>query len=196
MDLEPDIERLSQGIRLLKVQYDQYFAGALAKQPLELRGELEEIIRRYANAPLSKLHQRFHFNSLVSSFNAYSELWAKQLRAREEGRQLPGTPAAARAEDPESPPRTDPSWLAQRVLRGADPDVAAIRELYESYLEARRDHVAPRDAISFPHFSRQVQRTAEAVRNRTECDAVRLRLAFDGQRLSLRAAPVRYRKDP
>lgn len=196
MDLESDIERLDQGIRLLKVQYDQYFAGSLPKQPLELRGEIEKIIRRYANTPISKLEQRFHFNSLVSRFNTFSELWSKHLRAKEEGRPLPGVPLLPPDAEPEAPPPPARAVLVQRVLRGDAPDPAAVRDLYESYLEARRQRGEPVAAMSFAHFSRQVLQKAEAVRNRTDCDAVRLRLAVDGDRLTLKAVPVHRRNNP
>ena len=44
INIQEDIDRLGHGIRLLKVQYDQYFAGGLKRQPLELRWQMEKII--------------------------------------------------------------------------------------------------------------------------------------------------------
>ena len=202
MDLESDIERLEQGLRLLKVQYDQYLVGSVPKQPAELRAEVEKIIRYYANTPISSLQQRFHFSTLVSRFNTYAELWTKQLRAKEEGRPIPGTaPPPARAAAREAPSEVavagqPAAILSQRVLQGEEADPAAVRDLYDDYLEARRERDEKTVTVSFAQFSRQVLQKAEAVKNRTACDAVRLRLAVDGNRLTLTAVPVRRRKDP
>jgi len=84
-ELEADIGRLEAGIRQLKIQYDMFFAGSIPKQPLELRAEIERLIKRYSNASIRKYSARFHFNSLVSRFNSMSELWAKTIRTLEEG---------------------------------------------------------------------------------------------------------------
>jgi len=202
MDLETDIERLEQGIRLLKVQYDQYFAGSLPKQPLELRAEVERILRHYTNNPVPSLQHRFHLSTLASRFNTFAELWTKHLRAKEEGRPLPGTVvpvvrAVVQEATPEAEPAASrPAILAQRLLSGEDPDPAAVRDLYDDYLVAKRGRTELTGTVSFNQFSRQVLQKAEAVKNRTACDAVRLRLAVDGDRLTLTAVPVRRRKDP
>jgi len=201
MDLEEDIGRLEQGLRLLKVQYDQYFAGALPKQPLELRTEIERIIRQYATSEIPSLQQRFHLSTLVSRFNTFSELWAKHLRAKEEGRPIPGTVVPAlraaiqQASAEPDPSEVRPAILAQRVLQGEDPDSLVVRDLYDDYVEARRGRPEVSGSVSFAQFSRQVIQKAAAVKNRTACDAVRLRLAVEGDRLTLTAIPVRRRKD-
>ena len=54
-EFDADIARLEKGIRQLKIQYDMFFAGSIPKQPLELRNELEKIIRRNAHIPIRKL---------------------------------------------------------------------------------------------------------------------------------------------
>jgi hypothetical protein len=84
-ELENDLARLEAGIKRLKVQYDMFFAGSIPKQPFELRSEIEKIIRHHSRSPIRNYAHRFHFNSLVSRFNSLSELWAKTLRALEEG---------------------------------------------------------------------------------------------------------------
>jgi hypothetical protein len=83
--IEADIERIEAGIRQLKIQYDMFFAGAIPKQPLELRSALERLLKRYTNAPLRKYAHRFHFSSLAARYTSLSELWAKTLKTMEEG---------------------------------------------------------------------------------------------------------------
>jgi len=213
MSTQGDIERLEQAIRLLKVQYDQYFAGVLPLPPYELRGEVERLIRQYNNVPFEKSSLRFYFNSLVTRFNTFSELWAKCLRLREEGRAMPGFPAVAVRHTPirsaQGPPPTRrppadrngngsrpgdrPSPL-QAVVGGPDWETDSLRPLYHKYLEALREHGKDTADVSFASFSRQIERKAEAVKNRSSCDAVRLRLTIDEGRVLFKARPLRRRK--
>ena len=81
--VDSELERLQVGLRQLKVQYDMFFAGSLPRQPHELRADLERIIKRLSGHPIRKYSQRFHLASLVSRFNAMSELWTKTLRTLE-----------------------------------------------------------------------------------------------------------------
>lgn len=205
MNAQGDIERLEQAIRLLKVQYDQYFAGVLNLPPYELRHEVEQIIRRHAHATFQKSSQRFYYNSLVSRFNTFSELWAKCLRLREEGRAMPGYPAVA-SRNPASSriqARTvsqgasdngNRALQPQAVLGGPEWEADSLRPLYEEYLEALRSHGKDTEDVSFASFSRQLVRKAEAVKSRSSCDAVRLRLTIDEGRVLFKARPLRRRK--
>ena len=198
MNIEDDIVRLERGIRVLKIQYDQYFAGALARQPLDLRGEMETLIRKYSNAPIRRLAERFHFNTLVSRFNSLAELYENKLRAKEEGRPFPGLPVP-RSEEEEGEERQVAAQdgngsrvLHQQLLRGPG-DGASLRDFYDKFLEVRRSQGHPAQ-ISFSSFERQILRKSEAVKNRASCDAVRLRLTLVGDRVQLKAVPVRRRK--
>ena len=211
MSSQGDIEQLEQAIRLLKVQYDQYFAGVLNLPPYELRGEVERLIRQYSNHPFEKSSLRFYFNSLVTRFNTFSELWAKCLRLREEGRAVPGYPAVQARQAPVrsslgqiaarqagrngngSRHRDQPSPL-QTVVGGPDWDADSLRPLYHKYLEALREHGKNSEDVSFANFSRQIVRKADAVKNRSSCDAVRLRLTIEEGRVLFKARPLRRRK--
>jgi len=209
MSTQGDIEKLEQAIRLLKVQYDQYFAGVLPLPPYALRGEVEKVIRRYNNVPFEKSSLRFYFNSLVTRFNTFSELWAKCLRLREEGRAMPGYPAVAVRPSTRLPvgqsARAQASSNngngarssrrpAQTVVGGPDWDSDSLRPLYHRYLEALRNHGKDTADVSFTSFSRQIERKAQAVKNRSSCDAVRLRLTIDEGRILFKARPLRRRK--
>ncbi len=182
--IEADIERLEAGIRQLKIQYDMFFSGATPKQPVDLRADVERMIRRYSNAPIRKYAHRFHFNSLVGRFNVLSELWAKSLRTMEEGERTP--PAAVpRAASPE-----------ERVLarcRFHDPlhEQEVLKLLHARYLEARRKCGGELGKISFESFLRGVASQAERLRQTSGCDQVELRLVLHEGKVLLKARPGR-----
>lgn len=195
MNIADDIHRLERGIKALKIQYDQYFAGALPRQPLELKADVERLIRKYSGAPIRRLAERFHFNTLVSRFNSLTELYEGRLRAREEGRSQPGLALAGRGRDRRRRPGDGPRVLHQQLLRSSDRSEGSLRDFYDRFLEIRRSHGQPADGISFDNFERQILRKSEVVRTRASCDAVRLRLTLEGDRVHLRAIPVRRRNE-
>jgi hypothetical protein len=89
--------------------------------------------------------------------------------------------------------RHQPSPL-QAVVGGPDWDADSLRPLYHKYLEALREHGKDTEDVSFTNFSRQIVRKADAVKNRSSCDAVRLRLTIEEGRVLFKARPLRRRK--
>ncbi|MGD8377219.1 MAG: MXAN_5187 C-terminal domain-containing protein, partial [Acidobacteriota bacterium] len=88
-----------------------------------------------------------------------------------------------------------PRVLHQQLLQTSDQSEGSLRGFYDRFLEIRRSHGQPADRISFATFERQVLRKSEVVRTRASCDAVRLRLTLEGDRVHLRAIPVRRRNE-
>ena len=178
-EIEAEIGRLDTGIRQLKIQYDMFFAGAIPRQPLELRRDVERLIKRYANAPIRKYSSRFHFNSLVSRFNSLSELWAKTLRGQEEGdRPLPAAVARPNGEQ----------VFARLTVEEDSRDVAELRLLHHRLMEARKK-AGETGHVSFEKFAKTVDAQAVKLREKTGCGKVELRVVFQGRKAVLKARP-------
>ncbi len=178
--IEADLERLEASLRQLKVQYDMFFAGALPRQPYELRTQFEQLIKRYANAPIRKYAHRFHFNALMSRYNTLSEFWSKTLRSIEEG----DRPAPALIE----------RAGGERVLtvcRVHDPfaEQESLRILHEKFLEARRKAGGQSGSIPFEAFLHGVAAQAKKLRENSGCDEVELRVVVENRKVHLKARP-------
>jgi len=182
-EVEGDVPRLESGIRQLKSQYDMFFAGSIPKQPLELRSELERIIRRHSATPIRKYAARFHFNALVSRFNSLSELWAKTIRSLEEG-DRPAPAVADRAGASE-----------QIVARCTVKDPAAERDmlklLHTRLLDARKKAGDSNGKLSFESFVLSVAAQAGKMRDKTGCDKVDLRVVVVDRKVLVKARPGR-----
>ena len=83
-DIDRQILRLEDDIRKLKIDFDIYFNGAAKRPPLEARARLEANLKRIADDRNLTYAQRYHFNSLVSRFNSYRELWRRNLKKKGE----------------------------------------------------------------------------------------------------------------
>lgn len=182
-ELEADIVRLETGIRQLKIQYDMFFAGSVPKQPNELRGELERIIRRHSTTPIRKYAPRFLFNALVSRFNSMSEHWAKTLRALEEG-DRPAPAVADRAGSGEQ-------LVARCTVTNPANERDNLRLLHGRLVEARKKAGDGASKVSFDSFLRSVGAQAGKLREKTGCDKVELRVIVVDRKVVVKARPGR-----
>lgn len=83
-DVDKQLVRLEEDIRKLKIEFDIYFNGATKRPPLEARARMDSNIKRIADNRNLTYAQRYFFNSLVSRFTSYRELWRRSLKARGE----------------------------------------------------------------------------------------------------------------
>ena len=82
--IDQELSRLEDEIRKLKIDFDIYFNGAAKRAPLEARARLESNLKRIADDRNLSYAQRYQFNTLVSRFTSYRELWRRMLKARGE----------------------------------------------------------------------------------------------------------------
>ena len=81
-ELDQQLARLEDDIRKLKIDFDIFFNGNAKRPPLEARARLEAYINRVADNRSLTYAQRYYFNTLVSRFTSYRELWRRILKAR------------------------------------------------------------------------------------------------------------------
>lgn len=84
VDVDQQLARMEEDIRKLKIDFDIFFNGANKRPPLEARARLESFIKRIADNRSLTYAQRYYFNTLVSRFTSYRELWRRTLKAKGE----------------------------------------------------------------------------------------------------------------
>lgn len=82
--LDAQIARIENEVRKLKIDFDIYFNGGAKRPPLEARARLESNIKRIADERNLSYSQRYQFNTVVSRFTSYRELWRRLLKAKGE----------------------------------------------------------------------------------------------------------------
>jgi len=178
--IEEDLDRLELGIRKLKIEYDRFFVGGLKAEPVQLRFSVQRIVKRYAEARLRKYAHRFRFNALSSRFNLFCELWDKKLRRAEQGYSRRKVPHARPAEE----------CLASCRFRGNGRPTKALKELYASFVEARRNSGNERK-ISFDRFVQGISVQAKRLQEQSGCAEIELRVVVNDRNVQVRAHPGR-----
>ncbi len=176
--IEEDIRRLEVGIRQLKVQYDMFFAGGLKRQPVELRWQLEKIIKRYSEKPLRNYAHRFKFNALIGRFNSFNERWSKAVRSMEEGdhRHAGLLDAFAIRE----------RLLARARVGGDGEDDQELRRLHRCYVEAAARH-GGKEPPPYETFVRGVRAKTQKLRDQSGCAEIELRVVLRDDKVQLKA---------
>lgn len=203
MSLPEDLDRIDVSLRQLQMKWDNFFSGVEKKPPSELHAQVEALIKRHANAEIRNGGERFRYQGLAARFASFNELWQKRLRAREEGRafgqhgmraqMLPPVPprpapVAAPAGMPPPTPAAGQARPEYRVVGAADQ--AAIRNLYERFLEERQRAGAGAPP-PFDSFRQLVAQQAERIRQEKGATAVDFRLETKDGKVALKARVVR-----
>jgi hypothetical protein len=192
-----DLEFLENSIRQLKIEWEKFFGGVERKPPYDLKFRVDSVVRRHSNAEIRNNAERFRYMNLVARYNTFSELWAKRLRALEEGARfgLHGSQARTAGPPPvlehlpEPPARPAPGGNEVRVQ---DPgsDGAAVRKLFDNFLEARKA-AGEAGAVKFESFQKIINQQAARILTEKGAKAVDFRLETKDGKVSLKAKPVR-----
>lgn len=170
----PAIDRLEDDVRVLRIEYEKFFNGALEVPPEELRHRLAAELRRLRLGGGAKsVADDFRLSSLEAQFNAHADRYARRLREREEGRHAARVVAA--------PPKPE----GPVVVSGQEVSTAAAEQLYRRL--ARGDNAPRFDLESFRLYLTRQLTSIQAKTGRAE---VEFRIAEEDGQMKLRARPV------
>ncbi len=82
---DDELDKLEEDIRKLKNKYDQFFAGIIKVPPSFERHQVEAYIHELNKQKMRDNARRFRFNTILSRYNQFREMWARKMREREEG---------------------------------------------------------------------------------------------------------------
>ncbi len=185
---ERDMQILEAALKRLEAEYNMFFAGRLARLPWETRARIDALIKQHDRAPLRNTAERFRFSSLQARFVSFCDLWEKQLRAREEGRPMPGR---GRRPPPSSDPLAEPALRDREQLvheqRIRDPlqEPERLRELYFELAKAREN--AGEAQIPFHRFADVVR--AQVTKFGGDGQDVSFRVTVKDGKVTLSAKP-------
>ena len=176
--LDPRFDRLDRRIQQLKVEYNRYFAGDLPLPPTGLRDEIDAEMRRLRAINMRRSVDAFRFSAIEAKLHSYSEMYARRVRAAEEGKVAPRRP---------SHPAMTPIW-------DADAGIVVTPRLESDAVEAlfaglvQRNGKAP--TMDLDTFRNYLQRQVAQIREKTGCESVQFRVATEEGKVKLKAKPV------
>lgn len=150
MGFEEDMALLTRKMKQLETEYEQWFSGALLTPPWQTQKVVDEIVRRYGRNPPQSLMERSVFMMHQAKYNSYSEMWARRMRLKEEGKLLTGK--------------------EERVKRALQTDKSAetgkdeFRKVFDSYVAAKKKAGEPTGKLTYDSFRKKLSQQADKFR--------------------------------
>lgn len=185
-----EIDILDGKIARLKVEYEQYFARVLKREPVKLREEIERTILAYGNKVINNTSTKFKLNAIVAKYNSYKQYWTRVLRAIEEGtyvRKAEGALDGPIAKGPSSPLSPEPRVKApSREERVDDSGVSGI---YEKYIEARRQCNEPVEGITIETLQKTMDQYKKKIEEQFKTSNLEFKVSIKDGHAKLSVTP-------
>ena len=192
---DDELDKLEEDIRKLKNKYDQFFNGIMKLPPSQERRNIEVYLHEMAKQKMRDNTRRFRFNTLLTRYNQFREMWARKTREREEGPlDFRRRQAALNAAPPPPPPppaaprvtsaRADPY---EKVAPGTNGE--EIRKLY-AQIETEHLKMGKLPPITIEQLGQMVQKQGEVVRSKFNVSSVAFRIETVDGKVKLKAKPL------
>lgn len=192
---DDELDKLEEEIRKLKNKYDQFFTGIIKVPPSFERHQVEALIHELNKQNMRDNTRRFRFNTMLSRFNQFRELWGRRLREREEGPLDFRRRQAAMAADPVAPPPPPPP--ARVTSGGADPYVKMTpgsngEQIQRLHDEIEREHqkMGKASNVTMEQLTRMIQQQSDVVRQKYNVKTVAFRVETVDGKVKLKAKPL------
>lgn len=198
MNYEETIDRFEESLKRLKAMYDLFFNGARKLPPIEDRRRLDALVHELAKERIRENGLRFRFNTLLSRYNQYKELWGRLMREREEGpvdfrrrRSFMSAPPAEAPKETEraaAQPGVTSGGVDPYVKVGVNGDNAAMTEIFKQIAEANQK--LGKAAIPLEQVTAMVQKQVELLRGRYNTTMFGFRVDTSEGKVKLKAKPL------
>jgi hypothetical protein len=197
LKVDEDIDRLEDLLRQLKSKYDQFFSGTRKLPPQTERRALDNFVQDLSKDTIRDNAKRFRFNTLLSRYNQYREMWGRKMREREEGPLEYRRRVAAYSERPPEPAADNPPGQPRVTPPEADPYVrvasagngADIEQLLER-IRAEHAKLGKPAGMNLEQLRAIVQKQAAAIREKFNVVSVAFRVETVDGKVKLKAKPI------
>lgn len=191
---DEELDKLEEDIRKLKNRYDQFFAGIAKVPPSFERHQLESYIHELSKQKMRDNTRRFRFNTMLSRYNQYREMWARKIRELEEGPlDFRRRQAALSAPQPPKiappPPRVTSQASDPYVKMSPGANGEQIRKLYEE-IERANLQMGKHSNLSIEQLAAMVEKQSDLVRAKYHVSTVAFRVETVDGKVKLKAKPL------
>ncbi len=191
-EVQRDLQTLEVELKRLEAEYNMFFSGRAPRPPLETRGRVAAIVKRWDRGHIDTAVDRFRFQTLQSRFAKFVDLWDRGQRSREEGR-----PGPFALPPPRQPPKRAEVQESKvlNVTAFSDPmrEVDKLHTLYDSLMDARRQ--VGDDVVPFHKFAALVKDQVSKLRESGSAE-VAFRVAMKEGKVNFTARAMKAAKDP
>jgi hypothetical protein len=191
-EVQRDLLTLEAELKRLEAEYNMFFSGRAKRPPLETRGRVEAMVKRWDRGHIDTAADRFRFETLQSRFQKFVDLWDRGLRAREEGRPGPFAQPLPRAPS-KKPEPAEVKVLCVTAFSDPMQEMDKLHSLYDTLMDARRQ--IGDDVLPFHRFAALVKDQVTKLRD-TGSPEVAFRVAMKDGKVNLTVRGVKGTGEP
>lgn len=186
-DINELLDELDQSLKRLRMEYEQFFLGAMKREPQVLKGKVQKIIVRMVNEPPRNARQKFRFNTLNSRFQVYRQLWGRTMREIEAGTHKRDK-FKARMRSPGAGEEQHDQAAAARAPRPEPGKSSAIDQLHGALVSARKKTGEIGKVVSPEDLGRHVRKQLEAIRAKHGDVKVKFKVVIEDSQAKVKAS--------
>jgi len=194
--IDEDLNQLEKDVRMLKIEFEQYFGGGRARPPTDTEWRIEQLLKRYGDRTADmNFGQRFRYSGLAQTYAKYRDIFRKRLKQKEEGRVQRHYGAAAKAIESErasgrpAPGTTRRETVLLFAVKCSDPDREAekVEQLYQAFRDAKQSAGEKTDRLTLHTFQEFLRQKTQQRMKRKGCREVEYVVAVEGGQVRLKA---------
>lgn len=85
-EIKQDLDNIERKIDQLKIEYEKFFVGITNVEPIVLKNQIIQLIKKYASTQFYNVMLSFRYKNLLARFLTYQEYWNRMLKLIEEGK--------------------------------------------------------------------------------------------------------------
>lgn len=187
---DDELDKLEEDIRRLKNRYDQFFNGIAKVPPSFERHQVEAMIHELSRQKMRDNTRRFRFNTILSRFNQFREMWSRRMREREEGPlDYRRRQAALQEPLPAEQPRVTSQASDPYVRMTPEGNGGEIRRLFQEIEEANRQLGKPA-GVTIEQLEKMIRQQSDLVRQKYNVKTVAFRVETVDGKVKLKAKPL------
>jgi len=182
---DEDLANLEEWIRRLKIEYHIFFTGNRKKPPEDLKLRVEKLVKKLSECSDLSFSQRFRFNTLITRFYVYRDLWRRTQLEKEMGTgPKESTPPIANLS-----PGHAQAPVEKVCISIADPkaEEEKVRLLYDALLRTKKTE-SGETPISYAQFAKYIASQTRGIREKYGCSAVAFTIALEEDAVRFTAA--------
>jgi hypothetical protein len=183
---DEDLKNLDEWLRRLRIEYHIFFSGNRKKPPDDMRMRVERLVKKLSECADMSCSQRFRFNTLITRYYVYRDLWRRTLQEREMGAEL--RKEAALLKTGIAP---HPAGQVKEAVRISISDPKAeeekVRMLYDALLRIKGPN-AKETPPSYRQFEKYIATQTCGIREKCGCSKVAFTIALEDDAIRFTAA--------
>lgn len=193
------LDEFEQKMFVTKIEYEKYFSGITAIEPMKERDGLKRMLRELQRTHMKATRQKHRMRSLRARFSSLEMYWTRNLVQIERGThpkmkfradlkdkrraQVEAMAAIKGEEAPKPRERPEPMSAAAREDK-------AYRAVFDKYRAARKK-CGQSDDLAYENIRDVLRKQVRTIKSRYRCKSVKFRVTVENGKAKVKAVPLR-----